>query len=555
MLRISNLTKFYTDRPILLGVNFVLNPGERAGLVGPNGSGKTTLLRIIAGLELPDEGSVWRDPHTRQGYLRQGLLGDETHSVAEVLLPGGAVLAEHLEMQDAAAVLSANPHDPEMLDRYAAIATNFENLGGYEALDRLQQIMRGLDLDDVEGTRPISTLSGGQKTRLGLAALLMDRPDILLLDEPTNHLDIDGLRWLEGFLKEYAGAVLIASHDRAFLDAVVGSILELDPATHAVTAYSGTYSDYAVARQAERERQWAQYQRQEQEHARVEADIQRTRDQARLVEGRSRDEYDHGDTRGAKFGARARAAKVARKAKVREHKLERLLTDEERIEKPRAGWGLKLDFAPVTGGAREVLRLQGVHKSFAGRTVLQDVDLLVRHGERLVITGPNGGGKSTLLRLIAGELAPDAGVARLGTGVIPAYYSQEQEGLDPTKTPLQTIRAQRPMSETEARTLLHGYLFSGDAVFTPIGRLSYGERARLELARLILSQANLLLLDEPTNHLDIPARERFEAALSNFRGTIIAVLHDRYAIGRLATRVLELRDGALHEMDALLVPA
>jgi ATP-binding cassette subfamily F protein 3 len=226
-----------------------------------------------------------------------------------------------------------------------------------------------------------------------------------------------------------------------------------------------------------------------------------------------------------------------------------MLASEDRVEKPRAIWGLKLDFAPLQGGAREVLRLQRVCKSFAGYPVLRDVDLLVRHGERVVITGPNGGGKSTLLSLIAGELAPDAGLVRLGAGVIPAYYRQEQEGLDPTQTPLQAIRALRPMSETEARSLLHKYLFAGDAVFTPIGRLSYGERARLTLTRLILSQANLLLLDEPTNHLDILARERFEAALSTFSGTIIAVLHDRYAIKRLATRVLELRQGSVRELE------
>jgi ATPase subunit of ABC transporter with duplicated ATPase domains len=436
-----------------------------------------------------------------------------------------------------------------LLERYNAAASAFESRGGYEALDRLEEILRGLALDAIEPVRPVETLSGGQKTRLGLAALLMDRPDLLLLDEPTNHLDVDGLRWLEGFLREYPGAVLIVSHDRAFLDATVGAILELDPATHRLTAYTGGYSDYATAKEAERERQWVQYQRQEEERSRLEADIRRTKEQARQVEGRSRADYDHGDTRSAKFGGRARATKVARKAKAREHRLEKMLASEDRVEKPRASWGLKLDFAPVEGGAREVLRLQGVCKSFGDHTVLRDVDLLVRSGERLVITGPNGGGKSTLLSLIAGDLAADCGQVRLGAGVIPAYYRQEQEGLDPSQSPLQTIRALRPMDETEARGILHKYLFAGDAVFTPISRLSYGERARLALTRLILSQANLLLLDEPTNHLDIPARERFEAALSTFSGTIIAVLHDRYAIARLATRVLELREGWVHVID------
>jgi ATPase subunit of ABC transporter with duplicated ATPase domains len=551
MLRASNLSKYFGGQPVLLGASFPLRAGERAGLVGPNGSGKTTLLRIIAGLETPDDGSVWRDPHVRLGYLRQGLLGDETRQVSEILLSGGAVLAVHLALQHAAAALAGNPQDLELLERFTAAASAFEDEGGYEALARLEGILRGLDLDGIEPIRPVETLSGGQKTRLGLAALLMDRPDLLLLDEPTNHLDVDGLRWLEGFLQEYPGAVLIVSHDRAFLDATVGTILELDPATHRLTAYTGGYSDYAAAKEAARERQWEQYQRQEEERARLEADIRRTKEQASQVEGRSRADYDHGDTRGAKFGGRARATKVARKAKAREHRLEKMLASEDRVDKPKAAWGLKLDFAPVQGGAREVLRLQGVCKSFADHIVLRDVDLLVRLGERLVITGPNGGGKSTLLSLIAGELAPDTGLVRLGAGVTPAYYRQEQEELDPAQTPLQAIRALGSMSETEARTLLHQYLFAGDAVFTPIGRLSYGERARLVLTRLILSHANLLLLDEPTNHLDIPARERFEAALSTFSGTIIAVLHDRYAIARLATRVLELRDGTVWEMGNL----
>jgi ATP-binding cassette subfamily F protein 3 len=550
MLRVSNLTKYFIDQPVLLGASFVLNAGERVGLVGANGSGKTTLLRIIAGLERPDEGSVWLDPHARMGYLRQGVLGDETRSVSQMLMPGGAVLAAHLALQEATTLLAAEPHDPEVLDLYTAAAADFDEQGGYEALDRLEQILRALDLDTIDPARPIASLSGGQKTRLGLAALLMDRPEVLLLDEPTNHLDVDGLHWLEGFLQEYPGAALIVSHDRAFLDATVTTILELDGSSHRLTAYSGGYSDYAAARQAALERQREQYHRQEQERARIEADIRRTRQQALQVEGRSRSDYDHGDTRGAKFGGRARAAKVMRKAVTRERKLERFLADEERVEKPKPGWSLRLEFAPVAGGAREVLRLEGVSKGYGNHPVLREVDLLVRHGERLAITGPNGGGKSTLLRLIAGDLSPDGGRLRLGAGVIPAYYGQEQEGLDLTQTPLQAMRALRPMSETEARTLLHGFLFGGEAAFTPIGRLSYGERARLVLARLILSQANLLLLDEPTNHFDISARERFEAALTQFSGTIIAVLHDRYAIGRLATRVLELRDGTLQESAA-----
>ncbi|HWE64227.1 MAG TPA: ABC-F family ATP-binding cassette domain-containing protein [Chloroflexota bacterium] len=547
MLRVSNLTKYFADRAVLRGVSFLLAPGERAGLVGANGSGKSTLLAIIAGLLAPDAGSVMLGPRARVGYLRQGYLGDETRPVAELLGPGGAVLTAHLALQEAAEALGADGISPELLARYEHAAIRFEDQGGYAMLTRVEEALRGLDLEGIDPARPAATLSGGQKTRLALAALLLDEPDVLLLDEPTNHLDIDGLRWLEQFLNGYHGTALIVSHDRAFLDATVTTILELDGEIQTVTAYAGGYSAYAAARQAALQDQWDRYQRQERERARVEVDIRQLKDQALRTEQRSRADYDHGDTRGKKAASKARAAKGARKALVRERKLEKRL-ETDTVEKPRAGWKLKLDFAPVEGGAREVLRVDDVGKTYDGIPVLRAVNLLVRHGERLAITGPNGGGKSTLLKIVAGQLSADAGLVRLGANVVPGYYSQEQEELDPRQTPLEVVRGLRPMDETEARTLLHAYLFSGDAVFTPIERLSYGERARLVLARLIISRANLLLLDEPTNHLDIPARERFEAALSGFSGTMIAVLHDRYAISRLATRVLELREGTLREL-------
>jgi ATP-binding cassette subfamily F protein 3 len=367
---------------------------------------------------------------------------------------------------------------------------------------------------------------------------LLGTPDLLLLDEPTNHLDVDALRWLEGFIARYRGAVLLVSHDRAFLDATVTTVLELSDDTHAITPYAGGYTAYAAARQAALEAQWDTYRRQQRERKRVEADIREVRSHALHTERLTKDS-----------SARRLANKVMRTAIVRERKLEKQLAAHA-VEKPAQGWSLKLDFAPSEGGAREVVQAQGLRKSFGGRVVLDGVDLQLRHGERVVLTGPNGGGKTTLLKIIGGELAPDAGTVRLGANVAIGYYSQEQEGLDPRQTPLEAVRAAAPLTETEARTLLHGYLFEGDEVFTPIERLSYGERARLVLARLVLAGANLLLLDEPTNHLDIPARQRFEAALATYHGTVLAVLHDRYAIERLATRVIELREGTLRELPA-----
>jgi ATP-binding cassette, subfamily F, member 3 len=534
MLQVSNLEKYFAGAPILLGVSFTVGHGERAGIVGPNGSGKTTLLRIIAGLERPDAGSVALAPGARRlGYLRQGFLGDEDRPVATMLDPDGTVWAAHLDVQRATERLAAQSAEPEALGAYDAAAARFEDLGGYERLGAVEEVLRGLGLDILEPERLIATLSGGQKTRLALAGLLLGAPDLLLLDEPTNHLDLDALRWLEGFLARYRGAVLLISHDRAFLDATVGTVLELSDETHTITPYAGGYTAYATAKRAELAAQWEAYQRQERRRERVEEDIRETRSHALHTERATRDS-----------SARRLSNKVMRKAIVRERKLEKEM-EESSVEKPKAGWNLKLDFAPASGGAREVLRVEGLRKGFDGRTVLAGVDLHLRHGERVVLTGPNGGGKSTLLKIICGAMKADEGSVRLGAGVVTGYYSQEQEDLDPRWTPLQAIRETRPMTETEARSLLHLYLFSGDEVFTPVERLSYGERARLVLARLVLSGATLLLLDEPTNHLDIPARERFEQALAGYAGTVLAVLHDRYLIDRLATRVVELRDGRI----------
>jgi ATP-binding cassette subfamily F protein 3 len=535
MLRVSNLDKYYGGTPVLLGVSLTLGHGERAGIVGPNGSGKSTLLRLIDGQERPDGGSISLAPGAALGYLRQGFLGDEAQPIGRVLEPHGAVWTAYLEMERASAVLAAMHSDGQALARYEAAAGRFEELGGYLRLGMVEEVLRGLGLDRIDPSRPVATLSGGQKTRLALASLLLGAPDLLLLDEPTNHLDVDALEWLEGFISRYRGTVLLVSHDRAFLDATVGTILELDDRTHTIRPYAGTYSDYAAARQAEIEAQWEAYKQQERRRERVEEDIRNTRSHALHTEFQTKDS-----------SARRLANKVMRTAIVRERKLEKKLA-EETVEKPKASWNLKLGFTPAQGGAREVLQAEGLRKRFGDRVVLDDVDLHLRHGEHVVLTGPNGGGKSTLLKIIAGELAADAGTVRLGSGVVVGYFGQEQEGLDPHQTPLETLRAAAPMTETEARNLLHRYLFAGEEVFTPVGRLSYGERARLVLARLVLTGATLMLLDEPTNHLDIPSRERFESALSNFDGTVLAVLHDRYLIDRLATRVVELRDGGLRE--------
>mgnify|MGYP002381851938 FL=1 len=408
--------------------------------------------------------------------------------------------------------------------------------------------------------RPERQLSGGQKTRLGLAMLLLRAPDLLLLDEPTNHLDVAALEWLEGFVRGYAGTVLVVSHDREFLDHTVTRVLYLDPGTRAVTSYPGNYTDFAEAREREHEQQAEAWKKQQEYIERVETDIARLKGQALGVEL---------STTPSQPTIRRYAKKVAKKAKSRERKLERYLEDTERVEKPKNTWGLKLDFGPPPGG-RAVLRVEEVaftysspsedHRSTTkdqntsnGTTdplvfrssplILDDVSFEVAYGERVALVGPNGAGKTTLLKLLAGQLAPRSGTIRLGTNVRLGVMAQEQETLDLRATVLETTRQARAMSETEARNFLHFFLFGGDSVFRPVGACSLGERSRLQLALLVLRGCNLLLLDEPLNHLDIEGREHFEQALAAFEGTVIAVAHDRAFLRGFAERVIEVRDG------------
>jgi ATPase subunit of ABC transporter with duplicated ATPase domains len=542
MLHISNITKSYGSETILTDVSFIVNPGERAGLVGPNGSGKTTLLRIITGLESPDSGQVRFDPPGLSvGYLTQALVFEPGETMQQSL---ARVTDEHsrawAEMQQVAAAMAAAPHPDELAvltAAYAEAETRFEVAGGYELETRLEAILAGLNLADIPRDLPVERLSGGQKTRLGLAGLLIQQPRLLLLDEPTNHLDIDALTWLEGWLRDYDGAALIVSHDRIFLDHMVSRILELDPVTHRLAEYTGNYSDYALAKVWALEKQWGTWKDQQAEIRRLEADVQRTKEQARNTERATTNDH-----------TRRLAKKVAKKAKARERRLQRLLESEERVAKPDRHWQLKLNLAPDDSGARQVLSLENVSMGFDGRRLFSEVNQTLTHGQRVALIGPNGEGKTTLLRLITGELEPTTGQIRLGTGVKWGYFAQEQEQLDPVSTPYETIRAVAvKMDQTEVRSFLHFFLFAGDDAFIPIGSLSYGERARLMLAVLVAQGCNFLLLDEPVNYLDIPSRERFEAALNQFPGTILAVVHDRAFISRVATNVWEMRAGQVRE--------
>ncbi len=536
MLQVTAIRKSYGDNIVLHDVSFVVNAGDRVALVGPNGCGKTTLLRLIAGEEPADGGSVQLGPPDRRlGYLRQGMTYDQAGRVRHYLrLEPPALEAAQDRVEELARRLeTAGAEQATLVAAYGQALGELERLAGaQQAPHEAQAVLGGLGLGNVSLDAPVATLSGGQKTRLGLARLLLDRPHILLLDEPTNHLDIEALEWLERWLLDYRGATLVVSHDRALLDRVATAILELDPQTHGVRLFAGDYTGYLERKEAERQRQWEEYSDQNEEIARLRASAQHLRGLGRPHKG---GKADGGDKFAKGFFAN-RGRYAVRRAKQIERRVEHLLTD-ERVPKPRPTWRMKLDLsgAPATG--KDVIVLEGLAAGYGSAALLTGVDEHVQAGERVAIVGPNGAGKTTLLRTIAGELPALAGRVRLGTGVRLGYYSQEQEGLDPRSTPLEIVAAAGRGPETEMRAFLHCFLFTGDDVFVPVGSLSYGERARLLLARLVAEGCNCLLLDEPINHLDIPSRASFERALAAFGGTVLVVTHDRYFIRQFARRL------------------
>lgn len=506
VLQVQHLEKSYGVATVLSDVSFVLNDGERVGLIGPNGTGKSTLLRCLVGLEQPDRGTISLTPKGAHiGYLPQAFGRGETRTVGDIV--------------DEAAL------------------TAYEALGGYAGLARAEVVVPGLGLGHVDRSTLVRELSGGQKTRLGLATLLLREPDLVLLDEPTNHLDVEALEWLEGFLAEYPRAVLVVSHDRTFLDATVSRVLYLDPETRSVRSYSGGYSDFANARAHERDIQLDTWRREQEYVARVRRDIGRLKSEARSIEQ---------STTARQPGLRKFARRKAAVAKSRERKLERYLASDERVERPKPHWPINLNFGAAPPSGRAVLRFDDVGFGYVpGVPILSHASFELRYGQRLAVVGPNGAGKTTLLRLISGELTPSAGEIVIGAGVRLGVMAQEQETLDAELSVLEVVLRERPMSEQDARSFLPYFLFKGDSVFKQVGDCSLGERSRLQLARLVLQGCNLLLLDEPINHLDVESREHFEAALAAFEGTVIVVAHDRAFLRSFARRVLDVRDGSV----------
>ena len=543
MLQVLNVSKHYGSETVLDDVSFAVNPGERVGLVGPNGSGKSTLLRIVAGVEPADRGRVVVGGGATAAWMPQGFEADPAQTLGQAVRRG---LVEHADAYERMASVeewmgrASGRKLDALIAEYGRASEEFEALGGYEVEQRAAAVLQGLGLGDVPEHTPLSKLSGGERTRAALAGVIAANPGVLLLDEPTNHLDIAALEWLESYLSRYAGAALVASHDRAFLDGVATGILELSGEKPGIASYSGGYSDYRLAKERELEKQTAAWKDQEAEQRRIRRDIERTKQTALRTERTTTHDF-----------YRRRAKKVARKAKVRERRLERMLDSPDRVERPSAAWKMNLDFGEPARGGTLALRLDGVGQGFGGRWLFRDVDLVLEHGERVALLGPNGSGKSTLIGIVLGLIRPDEGDVRIGANVRTGYMPQDQAGLDWSATPLEIVRRAAEVTETEARTMLHLYLFEGDEALLPAGRLSYGQRTRLLLAKLVLEGANLLVLDEPVNHLDIPSRERFEQALDAFPGSVLMAVHDRDLIERFATAIWSIEGGGIRRYEKL----
>ena len=518
MLRIERISKSFGSRTLLDRVTAQVQARDRIGLVGRNGEGKSTLLRILAGLETADDGRVVLEGEARIGYLRQEVDPTSTTTVIDetrrALEPLRVLERELAELE--ASMASGGGDVPEPLAlRYDALRLEFERKGGFEAESHLRGTLSGLGLGADRWERPLCTLSGGWLMRVELAKLLLARPDLLLLDEPTNHLDLPSIRWFEGVLSTYPGAVIVVSHDRVFLDRHATRILELDRGL--VTSFPGNYTAY--------ERRKA----------------------ARQGEAQSRIEnLDRRIAHAQKFVDRfqAKASKAAQ-ANSRKKQIEKLRAERDTLV-PRSDLrklALRFPAAPRSGDI--VVRLEAAAKSYGEVCVYRSLDLELRRGERIALVGPNGAGKSTLLRLVSGALEADAGSIELGHNVIPAFYAQHQlEALDASRSVLEELESGAPFDEIpRLRSLLGAFLFSGDDVDKKVSVLSGGERARLALAKLLLGGANFLILDEPTNHLDLQAREVVLAALQQFKGTLLFISHDRSLINALADCMLEVLPG------------
>jgi ATP-binding cassette, subfamily F, member 3 len=499
------------DLKVLSGASLSVEAGEKIGLVGRNGAGKTTLLEILAGNSEADSGSVERIGGARVGVTSQSLYAGERGWISveqEIISAFEPLMRRERELKELEMRLAEDPSS-SLLERYGRLQGEFERDGGYDYRARAASTLSGLGFALEDWKRPVGSFSGGEQNRIALARLLLEEPDLVLLDEPTNHLDLHAIEWLENFVKGAKSAVLVVSHDRYFLDAVAGSILELEDGR--LTRYPGNYSDYVTEKRASEERLARKAKANAERRAQLERFIEKNRAKARK----------------------------ASQAKSKQKLLDRM----EKVEGPSgANKNMKLDLGDTSRAGRVVLEMEDVRYAHedSDEPLLEELDLVVERGERVALLGPNGTGKSTVMRLATGELSPQRGFVRLGHNVAPAYQDQQLARLDDNKTVLEEVMDATGLKAPEARDLLGSFLFSGEDVFKKVSSLSGGERNRLSLAEIVVSAANLLLLDEPTNNLDIPAREALEEALLEYRGTMFFISHDRYFLRKLATRVVDL---------------
>ena len=531
IIQINNITVNHAGRLIFKELNWVIGDHDRVGLIGPNGAGKSSLLRAIAGVYQPDAGAIVRMRGISAGYLPQMV----SLTPGRTLLDEAMILPPALaEVEDELSRIEAKLSDPAVYNNENALASvmaeqehaleRYERLGGALHANRVLELLTHLGFTAGDYDLPTESLSGGQKKLVALVRLVVAQPDVLLLDEPDNHLDLEAKRRLESLVRAYSGAVVIVSHDRYLLDECVHQIAELEDGK--LTLYVGNYSAYALEREQQRERQEQLYVTQQKWIKKTEARIHEWDIAAKVNE----DE------------------KAARRARSRRKMLERMETNGEMIEKVNDRKQLELTLAGSRGSTK-ALELKRLTMGFDDDLLFCDLDLLVRHGERVGLVGPNGAGKSVLFKLLIGELAPLDGEIRIGPSSKVGYYAQEHQTLDPwrEKTPLDFIRDVSPTPEGTAVAFLLKMLFTYPQTRQTIGTLSGGERSRLQLAALMLTRPNLLLMDEPTNNLDIPASEALETALEDFEGALMVISHDRYFLDRVVDRVVELEDGSLRQ--------
>lgn len=505
MLQVNRVNKSFGPNQVLQDVTFSLSDGEHAALIGSNGSGKSTLFEIIAGKLQPEGGSVIAGRGENIGYLPQNPLAIQAETVA-----GAFLLAINQSQPFPSAQLSAREESKAL------------------------KLLANLGLGYLELSAPLKTLSGGEGTRLQLTALLLQQPDILLLDEPTNHLDIPALEWLEGFVGSYPGIVLLISHDRVFLDRTVTTIFELEEGKTGIRKFSGTYSDYSEQVKQEKENAYAQWKDQEAEIRRLRGDWLATAEQARATEKSTKDSK-----------MRRYAKKVAKKGNAKKKRLERYLGSSERIEKPMDKWRININFAEPEHQSQQILTIKDLTFGYGNLPLFESLSLNIRANQRVALVGANGSGKSTLLKVLMGQLEANSGTFQWGNSVVLGYMPQKQETLDPHLTPIDQIQSVKGMNLSETYHFLHYFLLDEDHAILPTSALSFGQRARLLLARLVAQGANFLVLDEPVNHLDIPSREQFEKALEAFSGGILLVAHDRAFIARTCDTLWEMRKGGL----------